>query len=45
MIGASREAVNIQLAEWKEEGVISSRRGWITVLDRARLDEIIEEGI
>ena len=45
MIGASREAVNIQLAEWKEEGVISSRRGWITVVDRGRLDEIIEAGI
>jgi CRP/FNR family transcriptional regulator, cyclic AMP receptor protein len=45
MIGASREAVNIQLAEWKEEGVISSRRGWITVLDRARLDEIVDEEI
>jgi CRP/FNR family transcriptional regulator, cyclic AMP receptor protein len=45
MIGASREAVNIQLAEWKEGGVISSRRGWITVLDRTRLDEIVEEGI
>jgi CRP-like cAMP-binding protein len=45
MVGASREAVNIQLAAWKEEGVISSRRGWITVLDRARLDEIVEEGI
>jgi CRP/FNR family cyclic AMP-dependent transcriptional regulator len=43
MIGASREAVNIQLAEWKEEGVISSRRGWITILDRDRLDQIVEE--
>jgi CRP-like cAMP-binding protein len=45
MIGASREAVNIQLAAWKEEGLISSRRGWITVLDQTRLDEIVEEGI
>jgi CRP/FNR family transcriptional regulator, cyclic AMP receptor protein len=43
MIGASREAVNIQLAAWKEEGVISSRRGWITILDRVRLDQIVEE--
>jgi CRP/FNR family transcriptional regulator, cyclic AMP receptor protein len=43
MVGASREAVNIQLAAWKEKGVISSRRGWITVLDRHRLDQIIEE--
>lgn len=45
MIGASREAVNIQLAAWKDEGVISSRRGWITVLDRERLDEIVDETI
>jgi CRP/FNR family cyclic AMP-dependent transcriptional regulator len=44
MIGASREAVNIQLAAWKEEGVISSRRGWITILDRVQLDRIIDEG-
>ena len=43
MIGASREAVNIQLAAWKEEGVISSRRGWITILDRVQLDRIIDE--
>lgn len=45
MIGASREAVNIQLAAWKDEGVISSRRGWITVLNRERLDEIVDETI
>jgi CRP/FNR family transcriptional regulator, cyclic AMP receptor protein len=43
MIGASREAVNIQLAAWKEEGVISSRRGWITILDRDRLDQVVED--
>ena len=43
MVGASREAVNIQLAAWKEDGVISCRRGWITVLDRAQLDEIVDE--
>lgn len=43
MIGASREAVNIQLAAWKEEGVISLRRGWITILDRVRLDRIVDE--
>ena len=43
MIGASREAVNIQLAAWKDEGVISSRRGWITILDRVELDRIVDE--
>lgn len=45
MIGASREAVNIQLAAWKEEGVISLRRGWITILDRVRLDQIVDEAV
>lgn len=43
MVGTTREAVNKQLSLWKEEGVISGRRGWITVLDRARLHQITEE--
>jgi CRP-like cAMP-binding protein len=44
MIGTSREAVNKQLCAWKEEGVIATRRGWVTVLDRAWLGCIVEEG-
>lgn len=43
MVGTTREAVNKQLSLWKDEGVISGRRGWITVLDRDRLSRIIDE--
>jgi CRP-like cAMP-binding protein len=43
MIGTSREAVNKQLGAWKEERVIATRRGRVTVLDRVRLGRIVEE--
>ena len=43
MIGTSREAVNKQLRSWEENGVIDVRRGWITVLDRTRLERVVEE--
>jgi len=42
MIGTSREAVNKQLNEWKDEGVIELKRGWITLLDRERLEEEVD---
>ena len=43
MIGTSREAVNKQLRSWEDDGIINLGRGSITVLDRSRLQQIIEE--
>jgi CRP/FNR family cyclic AMP-dependent transcriptional regulator len=43
MIGTSREAVNKQLRSWEERGMIDVRRGSITVLDRERLERVIDE--
>jgi CRP-like cAMP-binding protein len=43
MIGTSREAVNKQLRSWEVDGMIDVGRGSITVLDRSRLERIVEE--
>jgi CRP/FNR family cyclic AMP-dependent transcriptional regulator len=40
MLGASREAVNKQLMQWRRQGVIELARGAIVVLDPARLAAI-----
>lgn len=45
MIGTSREAVNKQLRSWEENGVIDVRRGWITILDRTRLERVVEDAV
>ncbi|HYN37715.1 MAG TPA: Crp/Fnr family transcriptional regulator [Rhodospirillales bacterium] len=45
MIGTSREAVNKQLRSWEESGMIDVGRGSITVLDRSRLEQIVEESM
>jgi CRP-like cAMP-binding protein len=42
MIGTSREAVNKQLRIWEEQGIVDVRRGWITVLDRGVLENIVD---
>jgi CRP/FNR family transcriptional regulator, cyclic AMP receptor protein len=43
MIGTSREAVNKQLRSWEEDGMIDLGRGSIVVLDRSRLQQIVED--
>ncbi len=43
MIGTSREAVNKQLSEWRDQDLIKVGRGSIGILDRDRLVEIVEE--
>ncbi|MBK8174156.1 MAG: Crp/Fnr family transcriptional regulator [Rhodospirillales bacterium] len=45
MIGTSREAVNKQLRSWEQDGMIDVRRGSITVLDRSRLERIIDDSL
>ncbi len=40
MVGATRESVNKCLQEWQREGVISMRRGVITIADRAALEAL-----
>lgn len=45
MIGTTREAVNIQLNEWKDEAMIDMRRGWITVVDRRRLERVVLDAV
>ncbi len=41
MMGTSREAVNKQLRAWQEEGLIIVKRGSITLLETARLRDIV----
>jgi len=43
MIGTTREAVNKQLRTWEKDGVIDVGRGSITVLDRSRLESVVED--
>lgn len=43
MIGTSREAVNKQLSEWRDQSLIKVGRGSISILDRDRLAEILEQ--
>ena len=42
LIGISRESINKQLGEWREEGCIGVEGGVITVRDRAALESIAE---
>jgi DNA-binding FadR family transcriptional regulator len=43
MIGTSREAVNKQLRSWEGEGLIDVQRGAVTLLERDRLQEIVDD--
>jgi CRP-like cAMP-binding protein len=45
MIGTSREAVNKQLRSWEVDGMIDVGRGSIVVLDRSRLEQIVEDAV
>ncbi len=43
MVDATREAVNRQLREWRDGGIIDVDKGVITVLDRDRLEDIADD--
>jgi DNA-binding FadR family transcriptional regulator len=43
MIGTSREAVNKQLRAWEDKGLIDVQRGSVTLLERDRLEEIVDD--
>ncbi|MBK8208977.1 MAG: Crp/Fnr family transcriptional regulator [Rhodospirillales bacterium] len=45
MIGTSREAVNKQLRSWEVDGMIDVGRGSIVVLDRSRLERIVDDAV
>lgn len=45
MIGTSREAVNKQLRSWEVDGMIDVGRGSIVVLDRSRLEQIVDDAV
>ena len=39
MAGATREAVNKQMRQWKQDGILDHAKGIVTVLDRDRLED------
>jgi CRP-like cAMP-binding protein len=43
LVGASREAVNKLLAQWRMDGVIRQRRQELTVVDAQALQRVLEE--
>lgn len=43
MIGTTREAVNKQLRSWEKDGILDLGRGSITVVDRDRLESVVED--
>jgi len=40
--GATRESVNKQMRAWEAEGLINCNKGWITILEREKLEELTE---
>lgn len=40
LVGTSRESINKQLRQWAEEGIVHVERGYVTLSDRARLEEL-----
>ena len=44
MAGVRRERVNRCLQEWQRQGIVGLKKGWIVILDVARLREIAEPG-
>lgn len=40
MVGTSRESINKQLRAWVADGIVGVERGFITLKDEAKLDEI-----
>jgi CRP/FNR family cyclic AMP-dependent transcriptional regulator len=41
IIGASRERVSMEIAEWRDAGIISTRRGSISILSRDELVKLL----
>lgn len=40
--GATRESVNKQMRAWEAEGLINCKKGWITILEPDRLEELTD---
>jgi CRP/FNR family cyclic AMP-dependent transcriptional regulator len=40
-VGLTRVSINRQLSAWREQGLIEDGRGWITLLDPEKLDELV----
>jgi CRP-like cAMP-binding protein len=40
LVGTSRESINKQLRRWSDEGVLHFAGGYVTIKDRARLEEL-----
>ena len=40
LVGTSRESINKQLRQWGEEGLVQVERGYVTLTDRDRLQEL-----
>ena len=40
--GATRESVNKQMRAWEAEGLINCNKGWITILELEKLEELTE---
>jgi CRP-like cAMP-binding protein len=40
LVGTSRESINKQLRQWGEEGLVHVERGYVTLTDRGRLEEL-----
>ncbi len=42
LVATSRESINKQLRQWQRDGLVGFDRGVVTLVDRARLEEIAE---
>jgi CRP/FNR family cyclic AMP-dependent transcriptional regulator len=40
LVGTSRESINKQLRQWGEEGLVQFESGYVTIRDKARLDDL-----
>jgi len=40
LVGTSRESINKQLRAWTEEGLVVFEKGYVTILDRDRLEDL-----
>jgi CRP-like cAMP-binding protein len=40
LVGTSRESINKQLRQWGEEGLVHVERGYVTLTDRSRLEDL-----
>jgi len=42
LTGATRESINKQMRAWEAEGLIDCNKGWITIKEREKLEDITE---